>query len=121
MDTVGRSPSAVPHEPPTEVTGVFVLYGNVRAVPFTVVTLTTGGAVSTTMFWGPVVPVLPATSVCVIVSVYVPPAASGGVSAYDQLPPVHCAVPFCVAAPVTAIETLGVSPVAIPQAPPTDA
>ena len=37
-----------------------------------------------------------------------------------QAPAVQAAVPFCVLAPVTATDTVGLSPATVPQAPPTD-
>jgi hypothetical protein len=94
IDTVALSPGAVPHAPPTDVTATFVENGNVRGVPLTLVTVTTGAETSTTMFWPPVVPVLPAMSVCVTVTVYVPFAERGVVKVCVQLPAVQGAVPF---------------------------
>ena len=44
--TVSRSPSAVPHAPPIEVTAALVRYGKTRVAPFTLVTVTTGAVVS---------------------------------------------------------------------------
>ena len=41
-----RSPTAVPHVPPIEVTFALVKYGKLTAAPFTFVTVTTGGVVS---------------------------------------------------------------------------
>ena len=52
-----------------ELTVVFVMYGNVRAVPFTVVSVTVGAAVLIVIDCAPVVPVFPAVSVCVAVMV----------------------------------------------------
>ena len=67
--TVAVSPGAVPHAPPTEVTAAFVTKGNVRAVPFTVVKVTTGDVASMVSDLAPELPVLPAASVCVALSV----------------------------------------------------
>ena len=44
--TVAESPGTMPHSPPIDDTEAFVLYGNTRVAPFTVVTVTTGAAVS---------------------------------------------------------------------------
>jgi len=60
--TVALSPAAEPHAPPNAVTLEFVVYGNVRAVPFTVVSVTTGAVLSTVIACTPLVPVLPAAS-----------------------------------------------------------
>ena len=67
-DTVALSPAAVPQAPPTVVTVALVEYGKVRTVPLTVVSVTTGAVVSTVIVWAPLVPVLPAASVCVAVT-----------------------------------------------------
>ena len=48
IETVGSSPVATPHAPPTVVTVAFDANGNVRAVPFVDVSVTAGAAVSTT-------------------------------------------------------------------------
>src|SRR3954447_11976214 len=64
-ETVGFTPAAVVHVPPTVVTVRFVEYGNVRAVPFSVVIATVGAAVLTVIDCAPVVPRLPAVSVWV--------------------------------------------------------
>ena len=66
--TVTGSPAAVPHAPPTVVTLVFVVYGNGRRVPFTVVRVTTGAVVSTVIVLAPLVAVFAAASVWVAVS-----------------------------------------------------
>ena len=44
------------------------MYGNVRTVPLTVVSVTTGSVLSTVMLCGPLVPVLPAVSLWVAVT-----------------------------------------------------
>src|SRR3954452_8250890 len=75
-DTVGFTPAAVVHAPPRVVTVVLVVYGNVRAVPLTVVSVTVGAAVLIVMDCEPLVPVLVAVSLCVAVTLYVPFAAS---------------------------------------------
>ena len=62
------TPAAVVHAPPTVVTVALVVYGNVRAVPLTVVSVTIGAAVWIVIDFAPVVPVLPAVSVCVAVT-----------------------------------------------------
>ena len=67
-ETVAASPAALPHAPPTVVTVVFVVYGNERAVPLTVVSVTTGAVVSTVIVFAPLLALLPATSVWVVVS-----------------------------------------------------
>ena len=67
--TVALSPVAVVHVPPTLVTVVFVESGKVRAVPFTAVSVTVGATVSTEIALAPLVPVLPAESTCVAVTV----------------------------------------------------
>jgi hypothetical protein len=67
IDTLAVSPAAVPHVPPSAVTGAFVECGKVRGVPFTVVSATVGAVRSMTMFCAPLVPVLPAASVWVAV------------------------------------------------------
>ena len=59
-ETVVLSPDGVPHAPPTVVTIAFVRYGNVRAVPLTEVSVTTGAVLSTVIDCAPLVPVLPA-------------------------------------------------------------
>jgi hypothetical protein len=63
IETVALSPAAVPQLPPSDVTEVFVLYGNVRGVPLTEVKLTAGAAVSMTTVRGALTPVLPSMSV----------------------------------------------------------
>ena len=77
-DTVGFTPAAVVQVPPTVVTVVFVMKGNVRAVPFTVVIATTGAAVLIVIDCAPLVPVFAAVSVCVAVTLYVPLADNAG-------------------------------------------
>ena len=67
--TVAVSPAAVPHAPPTEVTVLLVVNGNVRAVPLTVVSVTTGSVRSTVTLCAPLVPVFAAVSVWVAVIV----------------------------------------------------
>ena len=70
--------------------------------------------------WAPLVPVLPAASVWVAVTLYVPVADRAVANVNVQAPAVQVAVPFCVLAPVTATETVALSPAAVPQAPPTE-
>ena len=65
--TVPLSPARVPHAPPTVVTVTLIDSGNVRAVPLTFVSETTGSVRSTLIVCAPVVPVLPAVSVWVTV------------------------------------------------------
>jgi hypothetical protein len=76
--TVAFTPAALLHAPPSVLTVAFVMKGKVRAVPLTVVNVTVGAAVFTTTFCAPVVPVFPAVSVCVTVTVYVPLVDSAG-------------------------------------------
>ena len=68
-DTVGFTPAAVVHTPPRVVTVALVTYGNVRAVPFTDVTVTVGAAVWIVIVFAPLVPVFAAVSVWVAVTV----------------------------------------------------
>src|SRR4051794_2495123 len=77
-DTVGFTPAAVVHVPPTVVTVAFVENGKVRAVPFTDVSVTVGAVVWIVMTCAPLVPVLVAVSVCVAVTLYVPLADNVG-------------------------------------------
>ena len=91
----------MPHAPPTVVAVTLIESGNVRAVPLTVVSVTTGSVRSTLIVLAPVVPVLPAASVCVAVIDVArrrPTSAVAGVKV--QVPAVQVAVPFCVLAPV---------------------
>ena len=76
--TVAFTPAAVVHAPPRVVTVALVKYGNVRAVPFTVVSVTVGAAVLIVIDCAPDVPVLPAVSDCVAVIEYVPDADNAG-------------------------------------------
>src|SRR3954464_13650366 len=117
IDTVGFTPAAVVHAPPSVVTVVFVMNGNVRAVPFTAPTVTTGAAVLIVIACEPVVAVFVAVSLCVAVTAYVPFAASVGDVVYVHTPAEHGAVPFWVAVPVIATETVATSPAAVPHAP----
>ena len=66
-ETVALSPIAAPQVPPTVVTVALLMYGNVRAVPFTDVSATTGRVVSTVIDCAPEVPTLLAVSLCVAV------------------------------------------------------
>ena len=77
-ETVVLTPAAMVHAPPTFVTVAFVVYGKVRAVPFTDVTVTVGADVWTVIAFVPLVPVFAAVSVCVVVTLYVPLVASAG-------------------------------------------
>jgi hypothetical protein len=54
------------------------VYGKVRGVPFTLVSVTAGAVVSMMIVCAPDVPVLPPLSVCVAVTAYVPTAESAG-------------------------------------------
>src|SRR5262245_65044107 len=60
--TVGFTPAAVVHAPPSVLTVAFVMYGKVRAVPLTVVIVTVGAAVLIVIDCAPELPVLPAVS-----------------------------------------------------------
>ena len=77
--TVAASPALVPHDPPMDVTLTLVAHGNTRTEPFTLVTDTTGGVVSTTRaLLAPREPVAPGAgrpivAVLVASSVIVPP------------------------------------------------
>src|SRR3954447_7900970 len=117
IDTVGLTPAAVVHAPPSVVTVAFVMNGNVRAVPLMVPTVTTGAAVLTVIDCAPVAPVFVAVSLCVAVTAYVPFAETAGEVVYVHTPAEHGAVPFCVAVPVIATDTVATSPAAIPQPP----
>ena len=75
-ETDAGSPAAVPHAPPTVVTVELVTNGNERAVPFTVVRVTTGAVVSTVIDLAPLLAELAAASVCVAVIEYAPFTAS---------------------------------------------
>ena len=66
-ETVALSPMAAPHMPPRVVTTTLLEYGNVRTVPLTVVSVTTGVVLSTVSDRAPDVPVLPDVSLCVAV------------------------------------------------------
>jgi hypothetical protein len=118
MATVAVSPAAVPHAPPTVVALALSDSGKVRAVPLTVVSVTIGSVRSTLMTWAPVVPVLPAASVCVTVIVYEPSVDSAVVGAKVKVPAVHAAEPLCVLVPVIDTETVAASPKAAPHVPP---
>ena len=61
-DTVAASPVATPHTPPTVVATALVRYGKVRAVPFTLTSVTTGAVLSTVIACAPEVPTLLAES-----------------------------------------------------------
>ena len=98
-ETVALSPVAVPQVPPTVVTVALLMYGNVRVVPFTVVSVTTGVVLSTVIDCAPLVPTLLAVSVCVAVTRTTPSAESAVVGVKVQAPAVQAAVPFCVLAP----------------------
>src|SRR5262249_54338772 len=117
---VPLSPETVLQAPPTDVTVTLVEYGKVRATPFTCVSVTTGAVWSIVTVWAPLVPVLPALSACVAVTEYTPAVESAGAAVYAHAPEAHAVVPFCVAAPVIAILTVGLSPAEVPHAPPSD-
>ena len=76
-EIVVLTPAAMVHAPPTLVTVALVMYGNVRAVPLTDVRLTVGAAVWIVIALAPLEPTFVAVSVCVVVTLYVPLAASG--------------------------------------------
>jgi hypothetical protein len=116
--TVVLSPAAVPHAPPIEVTVALVRNGNVRATPFADVMLTTGAVLSTVMLCAPLVPVLPAVSDCVTVTVYVPFAEKAVVGVNVQADEVQVAVPLCVLAPVIETGRDVLTPAAVVQVPP---
>jgi hypothetical protein len=116
--TVAVSPAAVPHAPPTVVATTFSASGNVRAVPFTVVSVTIGAVRSTLTTCAPVVPVLAAASVWVAVIVYEPSADNAVVGVKLHVPAVQFAVPFCVLAPVIATLTVVLTPAAVVHVPP---
>ena len=61
-DTVAASPVVTPQAPPTVVPMTLVRKGNVRAVPFTDVSVTTGAVLSTVIDCAPEVPTLLALS-----------------------------------------------------------
>ena len=96
-----------------------LMYGNVRAVPFTDVSATTGRVVSTMIDCAPLVPTLLAVSVCVAVIAYTPSADSAVVGVKVHAPAAHAAVPFCVLAPRIATDTVGFTPAAVVHAPPS--
>src|SRR3954467_13929243 len=96
------------------------MYGNVRGVAFTEVTVTVGAAVWTVIDLAPLVPVFDAVSVCVAVTVYAPFAANALEKVYVHAPAVQGAVPFSELGPLAATATVAASPVAVPHAPPTD-
>src|SRR3954453_24203551 len=77
-ETGGFTPAAVVHVPPSVVTVAFVMNGNVRAVPLTVVSVTTGAAVLMVIDCAPLVPVFVAVSLWVAVMLYVPFADNVG-------------------------------------------
>src|SRR5262249_4071867 len=104
--------------PPTVVTVTLIASGKERAVPLTFVSETTGMVRSTLMTRGPVVPVLPAASDCVTVTVYEPSAEGAVVGVYDQRPAVQFAAPLCVLVPVIETESVDESPIAPPHVPP---
>ena len=64
IDTVGLTPAAVVHAPPRVVTVALVESGKVRAVPLTVVIVTTGTTRLMVMDCAPLVPVFAAVSLC---------------------------------------------------------
>ena len=67
--TVDASPASTPQAPPTAVAVTLIESGKVRAVPLTVVSVTTGSVWSTLTTLAPVVPELAAVSVWVAVIV----------------------------------------------------
>ena len=119
-DTVGFTPAAVVHAPPSDDTVTFVTNGNVRAVPFTDANVTVGAAVLIVIDCAPDVPTFVAESDCVAVIEYVPLADNAVVGVNDHDPAEHGAVPLCALAPVIATDTDALSPDATPHAPPTD-
>ena len=109
---------AAPQVPPTAVTVVLLMYGNVRAVPFTEVSATTGSVLSTMIVCAPEVPTLLAVSLWVAVIAYEPSAESAVVGVKVHALAVQVAVPFCVLAPRIATDTVGLTPAAVVHAPP---
>src|SRR5262245_59575322 len=71
------------------------------------------------MFCAPDVPVLPAVSPCVTVTVYTPFAENAVVGVYVHAFAAQGAVPFCVLAPVIATDTVALTPDAVVQVPPS--
>ena len=119
IDTVAASPEAMPHAPPTLVATTFVRNGKVRAVPLTVVSVTTGAVLSTVIACAPLVPTLLALSDCVAVTEYTPSVENAVVGVKVHALAVQVVVPFCVLAPVIATDTVGFTPAAVVHAPPT--
>src|SRR5262245_48669433 len=70
--------------------------------------------------WAPLVPVLPAVSVWVAVTLYVPVAESAVAKVNVQAPALQGAGPVCGLASVAAPESVELSPEAVPHAPLTD-
>src|SRR5262245_36890318 len=118
--TLATSPVAVPQAPPTDVTFVLVAYGKVTSEPFTFVRVTAGPTVSLLASFGPSVPVLPTASPWVTVTEIVPSVDRIGLRLRFQAPDVQAVGPDWVRSPVTATFTVAASPVAVPQAPPTE-
>ena len=119
-ETVVLTPAAVVQAPPRVVTVAFVMNGNVRTVPLTVVRVTVGAAVLTMMFCAPVVPVLVAASVWVTVT-RVGAARRRAPGRWCTTTRPRCR-PGCRSgspAPVIATETVAASPDAVPHAPPS--
>ena len=90
-----------------------------RFVPFTAVSVTTGIVLSTTIDCAPEVPTLLAVSVWVAVIAYTPSAESEVVGVNVHAPVVQVAVPFWVLAPRMATDTVGFTPAAVVQVPPS--
>ena len=101
------------------MTVALLMYGNVRAVPLTEVSATTGRVLSTMIDCAPLVPTLLAVSLCVAVIAYAPSVDRAVVGVKVQAPVVQAAVPFCVLAPRIATDTVGFTPAAVVQVPPT--
>src|SRR4051794_19918087 len=103
-DTVGFTPAAVVHAPPRVVTVVLVVYGNVRAVPLTVVSVTVGAAGLMVVGWGPRVPGLVAGSVWEGGMLYVAFAAGALREGEGHAPAPHGAVTLYVPFAASALE-----------------
>ena len=117
-ETVAVSPVKVPQVPPIVVTFVFVLCGKVRVIPFTVVTTTTGAVLSMVTVRATAVPLFPAVSVWVAVSVRVASVVIAGVRVRVHVPAEQVAVAGMVAIPAMRGVIVVESPVSVPHVPP---
>src|SRR4051794_1177224 len=118
IEIVELSPIAAPQVPPTVVTVALLVYGKVRGVLLTLVSVTAGSVLSTMTDCAPLVPTLLAVSDCVAVMAYTPSLASAVVGVKVHAPVVQAAVPFCVLAPRIATDTVGFTPAAVVHVPP---